>query len=140
VVDDLVGRGVYAVSEQGRRRFVEFPEVLNDDHFFRELFSPTERVIVRGCVSQVRAPRSTASLIGRKTRVQLGNRSAPRQDGGPLAGIGGVLRRDPLRIVDLPAFGYVAVRARFAARQTRAGHRPMEWGRDDSRPVSDTNA
>lgn len=138
VVDDLVGRGVYAVSEQGRRRFDLFPDVLNDDHFFREMFSTSERRIVRGCVSRVRAPKSTASLIGRKTRVQLGNRSGPRQVGGPWAGVSGVLRRDPLRIVDFPAFAYVAVRARFAARQAQAGRRPVEWGRDDSRPVSES--
>src|SRR5215813_6765708 len=50
VVDDLVGRGVYAVSDQGRGRFDVFPDVLNDDHFFRELFSATERTIVRSCV------------------------------------------------------------------------------------------
>ena len=37
---------------------------------------------------------------------------------------------------NLPAFAYVGVRARVGARRARSGQGPVEWGRDDSRPVA----
>lgn len=129
VAEDLVGRGVYAVSQEGRQRFVAFPDVTNDDHFFRALFSASERTVVAGCSSRVQAPRTTGSLIARKARISAGNSSMPRE-GSPWSGIRTVLRRDPKRIVDLPAFLFVGVLSRI-----RAWRHPGDWGRDDSRDL-----
>ena len=42
----MIGVGVYALSEEGRRRFDEFPEVIADDGYVRMLFSGTERIRV----------------------------------------------------------------------------------------------
>ena len=39
VREGMIGVGVYALSEEGRRRFGEFPEVIADDGYVRMLFS-----------------------------------------------------------------------------------------------------
>ena len=39
VREGMIGVGVYALSEEGRRRFEEFPEVIADDGYVRMLFS-----------------------------------------------------------------------------------------------------
>lgn len=134
VRDDLVGRGTYAVSEVGRQRFGVFPEVINDDHFFRTLFGAAERTVVHSCRSHVWAPRTLRSLINRKIRVYVGNQSEPRR-GSPWAGLTAVLRNQPLRIIDAPAFVLVALLSRRQARRMRSRGRAIDWGRDDSRPT-----
>lgn len=69
---DMIGSGLYALSEKGRARFGTFPDVINDDGYVRHLFSPNERVVTTGCFSVVKAPKSFLSLIKVKTRVRLG--------------------------------------------------------------------
>jgi len=44
--EGMIGVGVYALSEEGRRRFGRFPDVIADDGYVRALFSPVERVRV----------------------------------------------------------------------------------------------
>lgn len=131
VRDDLVGRGVYAVSRAGRQRFGQFPDVLNDDHFFRGQFRATERTVVPSCWSKVRAPRNVDALIARKVRVRLGN-EASVGGGSRWAGLLAVLRAQPLRIVDAPAFIWVAIAAGFKVRRVRESGAAPDWGRDDS--------
>lgn len=139
VADDLVGRGVYALSAQGRRRFAEFPEVIADDHFVRRAFDPAERGVVPSVVSTVRVPLTVRGLLQRKVRVFAGNREiaehgSPHREG--VAGLLAVLREDPTRAVDVAV--YVAVNALakgLAWRARRRGTTPS-WGRDDSRQPS----
>lgn len=72
VTDGLVGLGVYGLSESGRDRFDEFPDVLADDLYIQRLFSPEERLRTRGQFA-VRAPRRWADLVKVRTRVDRGN-------------------------------------------------------------------
>ena len=72
VTDGLVGLGVYGLSEQGRERFNEFPDVLADDLYIQRLFAPDERLRTRGQFA-VRAPRHWADLVKVRTRVDRGN-------------------------------------------------------------------
>ena len=72
VTDGLVGLGVYGLSEQGRERFNEFPDVLADDLYIQRLFAPEERLRTRGQFA-VRAPRHWADLVKVRTRVDRGN-------------------------------------------------------------------
>lgn len=132
VRDDLVGRGVYALSAAGRARFDAFPDVANDDHFIRETFARSERVVVGGCVSRSWAPRSTGALIARKVRVQAGNLQIHRPN-PPWSGLFAVIREDPRLVVDAPAFSIVGMIASRRARHLRAHGVTPEWGRDDSR-------
>lgn len=56
------GGGGYAVSEEGRRRFAQFPEVSIDDVFVHGRFTERERGVV-GCAPVIQyAPRTTAEL------------------------------------------------------------------------------
>ncbi len=72
VTDGLVGLGVYGLSEKGRDRFEEFPDVLADDLYIQRLFSPEERLRTRGQFA-VRTPRRWADLVKVRTRVDRGN-------------------------------------------------------------------
>lgn len=69
----LVGLGVYAISETGRARFGEFPDVVADDLFVSRHFADDERVVVGEHTFTVQAPRDLRSLIRVRTRVAAGN-------------------------------------------------------------------
>jgi len=68
----MVGTGVYALSEQGRNRFDQFPELIADDGYVRCLFNESERGVTHGHYSVVTAPRNFAGLLKIKTRSRLG--------------------------------------------------------------------
>jgi glycosyltransferase involved in cell wall biosynthesis len=65
-------RGVYALSEEGRRRFGEFPPVIADDGYVRMLFGGTERVRVDDAPVRVFVPSRLSDLVRIKTRSRLG--------------------------------------------------------------------
>ena len=68
----MMGVGVYALSEEGRRRFGRFPDIIADDGYIRVLFKPQERAAVKAARSIVKAPATLAGLIKIKTRSRLG--------------------------------------------------------------------
>jgi glycosyltransferase involved in cell wall biosynthesis len=135
VRDDLVGRGAYALSETGRRRFGGFPEVAADDHFIRSTFAPHERRSVPAARSVVQAPRSLRALLRRKIRVFAGNRRLEAEHGGQRERGGGwlaVVRADPRRLVDVPVYVLVSLAAKgIAGWQTLRGT-DGAWLRDDT--------
>jgi hypothetical protein len=139
VRNGLMGTGVYALSEKGRQRFAEFPQVIADDGYVRALFSPSERLLVTDCHALVRAPRDLANLIKIKTRSRLGvyelqmkfpelaQKVAPGSGGLPF-----IARRPSLwgaAMVYLGVNLYTRWRAKRMARE-----RGFDiWERDDSR-------
>lgn len=72
VKEGMIGVGIYALSEEGRRRFDRFPAIIADDGYVRRLFKPHERLCVEECRSIVTAPSSLWGLIKIKTRSRLG--------------------------------------------------------------------
>ena len=72
VREGMIGTGVYAISEQGRKKFSMFPQIIADDGYIRALFQSQERTIVNSCHSLVRAPASLEGLLTIKTRSRLG--------------------------------------------------------------------
>lgn len=68
----MIGSGVYALSEKGRSRFGEFPNIIADDGYVRCLFKDDERMVTKGYFALVNAPRDLLSLIKIKTRSRLG--------------------------------------------------------------------
>jgi glycosyltransferase involved in cell wall biosynthesis len=72
VREGMMAAGVYAVSEAGRGRFGNFPDVISDDGFFRLQFGPTERVEVDAARSLVTAPGFLSDLVRIKTRSRVG--------------------------------------------------------------------
>jgi len=72
VREGMIGVGVYALSEEGRRRFTAFPEVIADDGYVRMLFSSIERICVGDAPVRVYAPARLSDLVRIKTRSYLG--------------------------------------------------------------------
>ncbi|MCA6107163.1 glycosyltransferase [Bradyrhizobium cenepequi] len=70
--EGIGGSGVYALSEAGRRRFGQFPDVIADDTYVRLQFGPGERETLPCVRSTVFPPRSVRQLIAVRTRVHRG--------------------------------------------------------------------
>jgi len=62
----------FVISEEGRKRFTQFPDVIADDYFVRSQFYENELTNVPGCKVYVSAPKTLWSLIKIKTRSKLG--------------------------------------------------------------------
>lgn len=71
--DGLFGRGVIALSAEGRNRFDTFPDMIADDLFLDSLFSTAEKRQVDSFATTVAAPRRTRDLFRRLVRVRRGN-------------------------------------------------------------------
>ena len=63
----------FIVTEQGRKRFDHFPDIINDDRFIHCQFAANEVSNIAGTEIYIQAPRSLYSLIKIKTRARLGN-------------------------------------------------------------------
>lgn len=72
VQEGMIGTGIFALSQEGRQRFDQFPDIIADDGFVRALFKSHERVSVKNCYSIVRSPTDLEGLIKIKTRSRLG--------------------------------------------------------------------
>jgi glycosyltransferase involved in cell wall biosynthesis len=134
VLAGQVGVGVYALSEAGRARFAVFPDVINDDQFVHDRFTPEERVQVDGPPTVVRVPATFRALVDRRARVLLGNEQLAARGDARGSSAGGRewllgLARSPRQWPDLVVFGVITLVARLrAARQRRDGS--AAWGRD----------
>ena len=70
--EGIGGSGVYALSETGRKRFGQFPDVIADDAFVRIHFKPEERETLAHVTSTVFAPRKLSQLLAIRTRAHWG--------------------------------------------------------------------
>ena len=77
----LVGLGVYGLSERGRGRFEQFPDVTSDDLFVQRSFTEAERG-TSGGEFVVAAPRDLRNLVKVRTRTAAGNAELSRTDTG----------------------------------------------------------
>lgn len=137
----LFGRGMIALSAEGRRRFDAFPELVADDLFLDSLFTDEEKAVAAAVEVVVEAPMTTRDLLGRLVRVRRGNaqmRDAARS-GGVTASVRGSDRRAWLRVVAreprlIPAaIPYVVITFIASFRARRAS---SDWGRDESTRTS----
>jgi glycosyltransferase involved in cell wall biosynthesis len=140
--DGLFGRGMIALSAEGRARFETFPEMVADDLFLDSLFLADEKVTVPGVEVVVEAPFTVGDLMRRLVRVRRGNsqmRDAARSGEIDLS----VRRSDKhawLRVVGreprlfLAAVPYVAITV-IAARRARQTASSLDWGRDETTRV-----
>lgn len=138
--EGYVGAGVYAMSREGRARFGEFPDLIADDTFVRNLFSRAERKTLDTDPTVVQAPRTIGALFHRRVRVCIGNLElASRATGSPNAPA-----KEPRiawwrialgRPTLLPhSIVYVAFNglARIQASRLLRSKRPIGWGRDNT--------
>lgn len=72
VQEGMLGSGVYAMSEEGGRRFETFPDIIADDGFVRLLFEPHERRSVDDTWFLMTPPRTLRSLIHINVRRRVG--------------------------------------------------------------------
>lgn len=136
--DGLFGRGMIALSEEGRARFSTFPALIADDLFLDSQFSNVEKFEAQDVEVAVQAPFTTRALLDRLVRVRRGNSELRA------VGADGVVIRESdkwawLREVVLPeprlvfaAVPYVALTlvASFLARRRKGS--PASWGQDTS--------
>lgn len=72
----IIGSGNYALSEDGRARFLEWPDLRSgDDQFIFRLFEPHERATVSDHQTTVLPPADLRAVIRRGVRTSRGNRN-----------------------------------------------------------------
>jgi len=135
----MMGVGVYALSEGGRRRFGCFPNVIADDGYVRVLFKPHERSAVDDAKSIISAPATLGDLIKIKTRSRLGGyqlaqrfpellKNDDKHYGVALRGLLG----QPSLWPSIPFYLYVNMMARWRARRQLQNFDRYVWERDES--------
>jgi hypothetical protein len=139
--EGMITGGAYALSEEGRRRFDAFPDLLADDGFVRLHFAPEERIEVGEAVSEVRAPAKLDDLIKIRSRSRLGvyqlrarfpeKYRAERQTKRYRRAIAQVATNPALYLAAIPFILVSAVSRVRAARQLQSLEGYV-WERDDS--------
>jgi glycosyltransferase involved in cell wall biosynthesis len=136
IASKLWGAGVYGLSEEGRARFDEFPDLVSDDTFIDDLFAADEVTIVATDPVIVRTPRATADLmkiLRRSYRTQsevveeATGALSPGQR-GQVNDLAAILRRRPAAIVDVIVYASIVARARLLSRRGTY----TNWERDES--------
>jgi Glycosyl transferase family 2 len=142
VMNSLWGAGVYGLSEKGRSRFQDFPDMLGDDLFVDQQFSPEEIAVIETQPVIVNVPRRAADMLRILRRTYQGNAqnralaSSPAEQAGTTPGtareLARLLLREPARAADISV--YVALSA--LARGTLAVASAHSWERDESSRVA----
>ncbi|HTW08971.1 MAG TPA: glycosyltransferase [Acidimicrobiales bacterium] len=131
---DMVGTGVYALSEHGRGRFGAFPELTADDQYAQQLFLRGERRSVQGAHFVVHPPFKLRGLLAMRARAYRGNRELADEGLGaterPPSG-GGTALRLLLRPGTCPAAAVYLGINMVAKGMARTAKR-QRWERDDS--------
>ena len=144
--EDLVGLGVYGLSEPARQRFERFPDLMADDLYIQRLFEPGERLRTPGEFI-VRTPRRWADLVRVRTRVDRGNAQVAAsaeslEDGHDYGRTSSSSARSLVSLVTAePALApsalvYVGTTVAAKARSRLSGD---HWGRDESSRVATTS-
>lgn len=138
VREELYGRGVLAVDEEGWKKICQWPEVLSDDLFIAMSFSLDERQVVRSAKVVIVPPRRYRDLLLRRIRIASGNALLARGNGPQLRGSGasiGTLARmtwrDPRLIPSALVFTATTLIARVIGILMRKRN-GVAWLRDES--------
>lgn len=142
----LIGGGFYALSEAGRARFDEFPQIIADDEFVRRQFSPEQRINPEGLTFTIHAPKRLSDLVKIKTRSRLGRIELERKFPKMRENTQGKFGTNRVDIVNKPGiwlaacvYLYVNVLARLRARKQMLKLDSYQWERDESSRVRETN-
>jgi glycosyltransferase involved in cell wall biosynthesis len=137
--DALLGSGVIGLTEKGRGRFGEFPDVIGDDEYVRRLFAVEERVRDTRGSFVVTAPRRLLPLVRIKTRSRLGILQLDELQGPADAASGkrgssvlSGLVREPSLWPSLAVFGAVRLVVAARARSRLDSGRLGGWARDET--------
>ncbi|SDS49745.1 glycosyltransferase [Microlunatus soli] len=135
----LWGAGCYALSEAGRARFRDFPEIVSDDLFIDSQFRHDEIAIIDTDPVVVKTPRRSADLLRilRRTyrsQAEVAQGGVGLSDGqrSQLTDLGMMIRKSPWRAFDAAVYAAVIIYARLSA---RTSHPSERWERDLSSRV-----
>lgn len=73
IKEGVIATCSFIISEEGRKRFTRFADVIGDDGYVRCHFKNTEISNIEGAEIYITAPKDIFSLIKIKTRARLGN-------------------------------------------------------------------
>lgn len=73
IKEGVIATCSFIVSEEGRKRFDKFADVIGDDGYIRGHFKNKEISNIEGAEIYINAPKDIFSLIKIKTRARLGN-------------------------------------------------------------------
>lgn len=73
IKEGVIATCSYIITEEGRKRFDKFPEIINDDGYVRCHFKNSEISNIPDTQIFIKAPKDIYSLIKIKTRARLGN-------------------------------------------------------------------
>jgi exopolysaccharide biosynthesis WecB/TagA/CpsF family protein len=124
----LWGGGVYGLSQEGRQRFQQFPDLIADDLFVDRLFEPEEKAVLDVPPAVVCPPRTPKDQVAVLHRVYRGNAEQHGRHGTASHTLSEVARsiRGPL------SAGNALVYVGFALAGRRGKARPGAWERDAS--------
>lgn len=134
----LFGRGMIAVSKEGRARFDVFPTLIADDLFLDAQFDDGEKAQVDTVCVTVEAPFTTAELLARLVRVRRGNaqlRAASVEgsvEGRVRASDRSAWARVVMRRPWLAIHAVVYVWITFIVSRRARSDAATSWGRDES--------
>jgi hypothetical protein len=132
----MIGSGVYGLSEAGRARFGEFPELIADDGYVYSHFSADERINPAGASFTVRAPRGLREVLRRRIRIVAGNKQLLARTGRrmqvPDPNWRQVLIRKPWLLPSAAIFLPVNLIAERRAQATLNAAGTVGWNRDES--------
>jgi hypothetical protein len=135
-----IGGGVYAMAEEGRKRFDTFPPIIADDAYARAHFAPYEIKVVSSARSIVRAPRTTRDLIKIGARSRLGVlelRSKYPSLWATKRAARNSLTTKTVRVPPrlwplLPVYALLKLLVRFRAKRLERNLETYRWDRDES--------
>ncbi|WP_375431141.1 glycosyltransferase [uncultured Friedmanniella sp.] len=137
---NMIGSGLYLLSEAGRARFDRFPDVIADDLYVLRLFDSAERLSVSDQVFVITAPRTLSSFTRRQARIIAGSEEIAHRFphfhheerlGSSRVLIRRIARRPSLWLPAVPYFGSRLLAGHRAARM-RGHWASQAWNRDES--------
>jgi glycosyltransferase involved in cell wall biosynthesis len=134
IKQDMVGTGVYGLSEHGRARFDEFPAITADDQFVLQQFDRSERRSVHGERFRVHTPMTLRGLVTIRRRAYRGITElkatclAPH---APATGSGQQLLALARTPRNLPGIAFYIAISLYAKASARITH-DARWERDSS--------
>ncbi len=143
---DMIGSGVYAVSEEGRRRFDTFPDIIADDAFVRLLFTREERKTVPECQFEIHAPATLNNLVKIKTRSRFGRTILHKQfpsfqqgQDTSFLSVFSVLAKKPFLLPAMAIYLYVQMQTKKNTLRKLASADFKTWERDESSRLPTSN-
>lgn len=139
----IIGAGIYAFSEQGRKRFDRFPDIIADDEFARLQAAPHERGNPTEGHFTITPPTRLASLVdimtrGRAGMLELQERFPALQRNKPTDSVGSlrVILRTPQLWLAAPVYLSVMAVAQHRAKKKLSRRLHKVWERDESARVA----